>query len=105
MKQTPPNSRVYLDGGHGVWFFCPGCRVHHCIRDDKWKFNGDCLLPTFSPSVLVHPTPTRPYVCHSFVTHGRIQFLSDCGHALAGKTVDLPVFDGWDQADREEVQA
>jgi len=29
-------------------------------------------------------------VCYSFVTAGRIQFLSDCTHILAGKTVDLP---------------
>ena len=35
----------------------------------------------------------RPWfcrVCHTFVTDGRIQFLSDCTHALAGQTVDLP---------------
>lgn len=31
-----------------------------------------------------------PFVCHSFVTDGRIQFLSDCTHSLAGQTVDLP---------------
>lgn len=29
-------------------------------------------------------------VCHSFVTAGRIEFLPDCTHALAGQTVDLP---------------
>lgn len=29
-------------------------------------------------------------VCHSFVTDGRIRFLGDCTHALAGQTVDLP---------------
>ena len=28
--------------------------------------------------------------CHSFVTDGRIQFLADCTHPLAGQTVDLP---------------
>lgn len=28
--------------------------------------------------------------CHSFVTNGNIQFLSDCTHALAGQTVALP---------------
>jgi len=28
--------------------------------------------------------------CHSFVTDGRIQFLSDCTHEMAGQTVDLP---------------
>ena len=31
-------------------------------------------------------------VCHSFVTDGRIQFLGDCTHSLAGQTVDLPEF-------------
>jgi hypothetical protein len=31
-----------------------------------------------------------PNVCHSFVTDGRIQFLTDSNHALAGQTVDLP---------------
>jgi len=34
-----------------------------------------------------------PSVCHSFVTDGRIQFLTDCTHALAGQTVDIPDFD------------
>jgi hypothetical protein len=29
-------------------------------------------------------------VCHSFVVDGRIQFLGDCTHHLAGQTVDLP---------------
>lgn len=33
--------------------------------------------------------PGRDMVCHSFVTDGRIQFLSDCTHALAGQTVYL----------------
>lgn len=33
-------------------------------------------------------------VCHSFVTDGRIQFLGDCTHALAGLTVDLPDWPG-----------
>jgi hypothetical protein len=28
--------------------------------------------------------------CHSFVRDGRIEFLSDCTHAMAGQTVDLP---------------
>ena len=29
-------------------------------------------------------------VCHLFLRAGRIQFLHDCRHALAGQTVDLP---------------
>jgi hypothetical protein len=82
-----------------------------------WTWNGSMDRPTFSPSILVtydhmseagrarskafheqhgrHPThEENPYdvhdVCHSFVTDGRIQFLGDCTHALAGQTVDLP---------------
>jgi hypothetical protein len=29
-------------------------------------------------------------VCHSWVTNGRIQFLSDCTHSLKDQTVELP---------------
>ena len=78
--------------------FCPGCECAHGINDG-WKFNGNFDLPTFTPSILVK---SRGYVglisdnvventvCHSFVTDGKIRFLSDCTHALKGKTVDLP---------------
>lgn len=85
----------------------------------RWAWNGNAELPTFTPSVLVRsghyaghydkkrdtcwctynadcvakgeePAPFACSVCHSFVTEGRIQFLGDCTHALAGQTVDLP---------------
>jgi hypothetical protein len=47
--------------------------------------------PTFTPSILVrYSWSDGPRVCHSFVTGGRIQFLEDCTHHLAGQTVDLP---------------
>ena len=35
------------------------------------------------------PEPV-PFVCHSFVVNGQIQFLPDCTHALAGQTVPIP---------------
>lgn len=38
------------------------------------------------------PAPV-PFVCHSFVVDGRIQFLGDCTHELVDKTVDIPDFD------------
>jgi hypothetical protein len=60
--------------------------------------------PTFSPSILVRWTKTDPVtglavgekydmVCHSFVRAGKIQFLSDCSHELAGQTVEMPDWD------------
>lgn len=96
----------------------------HSIRTEgegaKWGFNGDLERPTFTPSIFVktvHITeqnrdaydalatpaeisasvedPRFRWWCHSFVTEGRIQFLGDCSHALAGQTVDLP---DWNRA-------
>ncbi len=86
---------------------CPGCGDHHVLPvtgPRAWGFNGSFDRPTFTPSILVRwkdwdldaetdearAASVRPMVCHSFVTDGRIQFLSDCTHPLAGTTVDLP---------------
>ncbi len=83
-----------------------------------WTWNGSLERPTLQPSILLRtghhalgyqtgsgcwctfdaervkvgkePSGFTCGVCHSFVTDGRIQFLDDCTHALAGQTVDLP---------------
>lgn len=84
-----------------------------------WKFNGSLTAPTFTPSILVrypHSSPEKvkqsyifkekhgrfptleeaPHdrldICHSFVKDGKIQYLNDCTHHLAGKTVELVDF-------------
>lgn len=88
-----------------LMFYCPGCENHHGIWQNHnpnpltravWTWNGDLDKPTISPSILVqadfdgdHPRK----ICHSFVKDGQIQFLGDCTHALAGKTVSLGDFD------------
>jgi hypothetical protein len=82
----------------GLMFQCPGCGSLHVIpvgdgKPPRWSWNGDADRPTFQPSILVKwPFGDPPVwnVCHSFVTGGQIQFLGDCTHALAGKTVSLP---------------
>lgn len=94
--------KVIAEGG---FFWCPGCEGLHIIRTagpGAWGFNNDYDKPTFTPSILVTYNGSdagqdrgdgdrAPAArCHSFVTDGRIQFLSDCTHALAGQTVDLP---------------
>lgn len=85
-----------------IRFYCLGCkRLHHIQHGSdmgpNWGWNGSLEKPTFTPSVLVtYPGPDAgkdgapPAVCHSFVTDGRIQYLGDCTHELAGQTVDLP---------------
>lgn len=98
--------------GEQLGFWCPGCKEMHVVGPG-WKFNGNYDRPTFSPSVLVtsghylashkqgepcwctyaaeHPDQITPkcFRCHSFVIDGQIQFLGDCTHELAGKTVPL----------------
>lgn len=32
--------------------------------------------------------------CHSYITDGKIKFLADCHHSLAGQTVEIPDWDG-----------
>jgi hypothetical protein len=77
---------VHEDGA--VSFECPGCGERHGININprhRWEFNGDKDRPTIRPSILVR----SGYYCHSFVTDGKIQYLSDCTHRLAGQTVEM----------------
>lgn len=107
----------------GYMFFCPGCQENHSFNTETgttrptWSFNGNLEFPTFKPSLLIRsgcsmsghkpemgcwctfeakygkPSPFKCGVCHLYVTDGKIQFLSDCTHELAGKTVDLQEID------------
>jgi hypothetical protein len=107
-------ARIREAGGQLI-FWCPGCKDHHAVRagDNAWTWNGSCEAPTFAPSILVtsghyapgehahcwctynaehpdDPVDFHCYRCHSFVREGRIEFLGDCSHALAGQTAELP---------------
>jgi hypothetical protein len=97
-------------------FFCPGCKCCHGVWTTKansrkalWEFNGNLEKPTFSPSLLIRftkdPTPEeqirilsgepfqpKQLVCHLFVRDGMLEFLTDCTHELAGKTVPMEPF-------------
>mgnify|MGYP007123697900 CR=1 FL=1 len=56
----------------------------------NWTWNGSMRSPTLRPSVLTkHPQPDGTLVCHSWITDGKVQFLADCSHELAGQTLDL----------------
>lgn len=94
----------------GYRFQCPGCNDEHRLAvaphknsfGASWSFNGNTAAPTFSPSFLQRVGPFPPdcnpanlnsdrlLICHSFIRDGRIQFLGDCTHKLAGQTVELP---------------
>lgn len=109
--------RARIEANGEISVRCPGCGVTHSVNA-TWTFNGDVARPTFSPSLLVtnghfistfkprdscwctynaaHPGDPSPFKCnrcHSFVNNGRIQFLTDSTHELAGQTVDLAEFE------------
>ena len=106
ISNAGPNDIRYM-------FFCVGCGESHGING-SWNFNMDFDNPTISPSILVTgvvPLTDEEYetvrkgepfvpvkmVCHSFVRDGKIEYLSDCTHKLAGQTVELPDWDTvWD---------
>lgn len=71
---------------------CPGCNRKHVLythseQHPNWHFNKNMIAPTFSPSLLVKYG--QGVVCHSFIRDGQWQFLNDCTHELAGKTVPM----------------
>ena len=75
------------------YFYCPACKENHQIALSEndcgfpiWTWNGDTEKPTISPSILVQWPYHR---CHSFIRDGKIEYLSDCTHELAGKTIEL----------------
>ncbi len=99
-----------ISGGR-VGYLCPGCKQVHGVQVNStvgpnWGFNDNYDRPTLSPSVLVRGTKplteeqyqtvmrgervdVEKFVCHSWVEGGRIRYLDDCTHALAGQTVDM----------------
>jgi len=103
VDSSNPDSPTRDTGTVQVWFWCPGCDDAHAVQvgggnpGPKWSWNGSLDRPTFHPSVLTwqghRSAPTKR--CHSFITDGRIQFLADCTHALAGQTVDIPAPPEW----------
>ena len=76
-----------------ILFVCPGCNGIHSIKKGIWEFNDDLENPTIKPSILNKSTYNGKervnYICHSFIADGKIKFLNDCTHKLAGKTVEL----------------
>lgn len=68
-------------------FYCKACKEYHAVNTKGWRFNGNYDKPTLSPSILVTWGDNRR--CHSFIRDGKIQYLSDCTHELAGQILDL----------------
>lgn len=77
-----------IEGVGDAWvFWCPGCETHHATAVSRWSREGSTASPTLSPSVVTKYADGRR--CHLFVREGKLAFLDDCTHELAGKTVAM----------------
>ena len=56
--------------------------------DERWEFNGNYEKPTFRPSMLLNSNMSGKRN-HFFVTDGKIEYLADSEHDLAGTTIDM----------------
>jgi hypothetical protein len=56
-----------------------------------WQWNGSVDSPSLQPSILT-TNPREGLRCHSYLTDGKFQFLSDTSHELANQTVPAPEF-------------
>jgi hypothetical protein len=80
---------------HQFLYWCEGCGYEHtfALSNESFgghhQFNGNLDDPTVSPSLLQNGDK----VCHSFLTNGQMQYLSDCHHHLANQTVELKDFE------------
>jgi len=96
-EEEPPVLLPVINSAGRYIFFCPGCNANHVIDTTPSKsrryhvLTGTLANPTIRESVLSNPnnSPGKPR-CHSFITDGVIDYLSDCTHELAGKKVNLP---------------
>lgn len=96
------------------YWWCPGCEAFdprrsgagtHMFHIPPWTFDGNFDAPTFEASYLSYGWEAPPEAaargikgaprCHSFVRLGRIQYLGDSEHPLAGQTVDMVPLPDW----------
>lgn len=95
LRESAPSGS---ERGRTVIYVCPGCDHTHMVEVEKrnqfgavWRLSGSLEKPTLEPSV--DCAKDYPHLrCHHFVRNGCIEFLSDCHHALAGKTVPMVEF-------------
>jgi hypothetical protein len=75
-------------------YWCLGCGYEHAFslkeNGGYHIFNMDLENPTVSPSLLQNFVPGK--LCHSFIIDGKIQYLNDCDHKLAGQIIDIPEY-------------
>lgn len=88
-------SKVLRKATDHYFWFCPGCKEIHGVPVPRWTFDGNVDAPSFSPSVRHYELENKELgipektTCHYWVKEGRLEFVGDSDHELAGKTVPM----------------
>ena len=74
-------------------FHCPACKCSHALNTRKhlqpyWDIIVVGGKVSVSPSLLVR-SGNGNTICHLYIRDGVIDYLSDCTHKMAGKSVPL----------------
>lgn len=83
-----PTEVIFCAAPEQWMFWCPGCECGHGFNA-RWTFNGDLTKPTIKPSLLSTFGKSSSARCHLFMEDGKLRFLKDCTHDLAGKTISM----------------
>lgn len=91
------------DGHTYAYFYLPGWETTNRLPIDaesrpRWEFDGDIYFPTFNPSIRSRHQiygEAAERVNHVFIRNGKIQYLADCTHEFAGKTLRMPTLREW----------
>lgn len=103
LRTVNDHGKVY----QALMFVCPGCvaggpegydgvhmlavNVSEDIGKPSWNWNGNLESPTLSPSILSDGYSK----CHSYLTEGVFDFLTDSEHPLSGQKVPIPDLPSW----------
>lgn len=97
-----------VEGTKSLVFMCPACGEHHHAPIGRWTWNRDTKSPSIWPSIVVERgTPGNPNHerCHCVVREGKIRYLADCTHKMAGTTVSMPDHEWRDEPELAGVLA
>jgi len=79
-------------------FYCPGCGCEHGVWTTRlnknkamWIFDDNMDNPSIEPSITIKKG--NQTLCHLYIKNGKIEYLADCRHKLAGKTVEMEDID------------
>lgn len=92
---------VKVAEGGQLMFWCLGCLNLHAIPtvdipgSPAWKWDGQMVYPTVSPSILIYPYPNHQPRCHLFIMEGKLDYLDDCEHPYVGQKVDMLPVEKW----------